>query len=127
MRKFVLTPLFLAACVASSPGPAPEPSPAERLVAECALLTRAVDMMAAAGTPAAPGLREGCPDERRIDSRPLAQQTASLREANAVALPPGLIPGTRAETVFRRMITRGVPVSLAIHLTSDPIFEAAVN
>ncbi len=127
MRILLLAPLFLAACVASTPQPAPEPSPAERLVAECALLTRAVDMMAAAGTPAAPGLREGCPDERGIDSRPLIRQTASLREAQSAALPPGLQPGTRAETVFRRMITRGVPVSLAIHLTSDPIFAEAAR
>lgn len=127
MRLILIFPLLLAACVSAGPRPEAEPTQAQRLDAECALLTRAVEMMAAAGTPAAPGLREGCPDERGIDSRPLTRQTASLREANATPLPPGLMPDSRAEVVFRRMITRGVPVSLAIHLTSDPIFAAAVR
>lgn len=81
--------------------------------------------MSAQGTPAHDGLREGCPGETRRDTRPLPQQTASLREAHGAALPPGAPATARADAVFRRMITRGVPVVLARELTLDPAFAAA--
>lgn len=129
MRLFLLLPLALGACVSSAPPQTAEPavSPESRLVAECALLARAAEMMAAAGTPAQGALTEGCPGDTSRDTRPLARQTASLREAGAAPLPPGVIAGTRAEAVFRRMITRGVPPSLALHLTSDPLYAEAVR
>lgn len=125
MRVFRLAPLLLAACVTAAPRSAPAPS--ERVAAECALLARAGAAMAAVGTSAHAGLREGCPGETAVDSRPLARQTASLRAAGAAALPPGVPAGGRAEAVFRRMITRGVPVPVAVRLTADPLFAAAVR
>ncbi len=84
-------------------------------------------MMAAAGSPAHDGLLEGCPGSTARDTRPLARQTASLREGGQAALPPGVAQGSRGEAVFRRMITRGVPVSLAIRLTADPLFAEAAR
>lgn len=84
-------------------------------------------MMAAAGNPAHDGLLEGCPGSTARDTRPLARQTASLRDGGQAALPPGVIQGSRGEAVFRRMITRGVPVSLASQLTADPLFAEAAR
>lgn len=127
MRYLALLPLALAACVSTAPPVAAPPSGPARIAAECALLARAASMMAAAGSPAHDGLSEGCPGVTARDTRPLARQTSSLREAGQAALPPGVTPGTRAEAVFRRAITRGVPVSLAIRLTEDPLFAEAAR
>jgi len=129
MRHILLLPLALAACTATAPAPAPvpPPTPEARLEAECALLAHAAGMMSAAGMPPHDGLREGCPGETALDTRPLPRQTAALREANSTPLPAGLIPGSRGEEVFRRMITRGVPVSLAAHLITEPVFAAAAR
>ena len=116
-----LSPLVLAAACAMT---APQSDPADRLTTECALLSLAGTRM---GENSHPGLTEGCPGNTARDTRPLARQTASLRAANAAALPSGLTAGTRAEGVFRRMITRGVPPDLAAALTSDPAFERAAQ
>jgi len=127
MRYLALLPLVLAACVSAAPAVPPPPTGPARIAAECALLAQAASMMAAAGSPAHDGLSEGCPGTEARDTRPLSRQTASLREAGQAALPPAVTPGTRAEAVFRRMITRGVPVSLAIRLTEDPLFAEAAR
>ena len=142
MRSLALLPplcllsLTLAACSAGAPAPraaptgaAPRAAPtgAARIAAECALLTQAGTMMAAAGNPAHDGLLEGCPGSTARDTRPLARQTASLRDGGQAALPPGVTQGSRGEAVFRRMITRGVPVSLASQLTADPLFAEAAR
>lgn len=131
MRPITLAPalalLALSACVSSPPPAAPAPSPDERLVAECALLAHAGTMMAAAGQPPHEGLTEGCPGVTATDARPMARQLESLRAGSQTPLPAGLIPGTRGEEVFRRLITRGVPVSLAVHLATDPLFAAAAR
>ena len=119
-----LTPfLFAAACAMH----APQPAPADRIAAECALLAAAAARMATTGTPAHTGLSEGCPGITARDTRPLAQQTASLRTANAAALPPRVAPGGRAEDVFRRMITRGVPASIAADLATSDAFARAIR
>ncbi len=116
MRALSLV-LLLAACAPA----ARTPAPVDRIAAECALLAQAAAQMAAPH----PGLREGCPGVEARDSRPLPAQMASLREATAAPLPPGITPGTRAETVFRRLITRGVPAGIAAGLTARPEFAAA--
>lgn len=133
MRSFALLPplcllsLTLAACSAGAPAPRAAPTAAARIAAECALLTQAGTMMAAAGNPAHDGLLEGCPGSTARDTRPLARQTASLRDGGQAVLPPGVTQGSRGEAVFRRMITRGVPVSLATQLTADPLFAEAAR
>ncbi|PTW98924.1 hypothetical protein [Pararhodobacter aggregans] len=133
MRSLALLPplcllsLTLAACSAGAPAPRAAPTGAARIAAECALLTQAGTMMAAAGNAAHDGLLEGCPGSTARDTRPLARQTASLRDGGQAALPPGVARGSRGEAVFRRMITRGVPVSLAIRLTADPLFAEAAR
>lgn len=133
MRSLALLPplcllsLTLAACSAGAPAPRAAPTGAARIAAECALLTQAGTMMAAAGNPAHDGLLEGCPGSTARDTRPLARQTASLRDGGQAALPPGVTQGSRGEAVFRRMITRGVPVSLASQLTADPLFAEAAR
>lgn len=133
MRSLALLPplcllsLTLAACSAGAPAPRAAPTGAARIAAECALLTQAGTMMAAAGNPAHDGLLEGCPGSTARDTRPLARQTASLRDGGQAVLPPGVTQGSRGEAVFRRMITRGVPVSLATQLTADPLFAEAAR
>ncbi|PWE28134.1 hypothetical protein C4N9_12335 [Pararhodobacter marinus] len=116
---------LLAACAAPAPAPEPAPDAVDRIAAECALLERAETMIGAAGQTAPSGLREGCPGVSARDTRALDEQMASLRAATGAPLPPGVQPGSRAETVYRRMITRGVPVSLARQLTGDPLFAIA--
>ncbi|WP_417601855.1 hypothetical protein, partial [Pararhodobacter oceanensis] len=81
--------------------------------------------MGAAGQPAHDGLAEGCPGVTATDSRPLSQQSAATRAAVAAALPAGVEAGSRAEVVFRRMITRGVPLSVATDLTTSDAFATA--
>lgn len=125
-----LVPLVtLMACTVSAPLPEwrAEPTRAQRIAAECALLEAAARRMAEAGSPAHDGLREGCPDTTARDTRPLAQQTASLRAAVAVAPPAGVLPGSRADQVFRRMITRGVPPHIATALAQERVFTAAAR
>jgi hypothetical protein len=118
----VLHLFFVAACTLSTPAPAPPPL--DRIAAECALLAEAALRM---GPAAHPGLREGCPGETARDTRPLAEQSRSLRAANAAALPPSVTPGTRAEAVFRRMITRGVSVPVATALAGGETFAEAAR
>lgn len=108
------------AAVPAARAPAARTS-ADRIAAECALLAEAARQMTAPH----PGLREGCPGTQARDTRPLPDQMASLRAANAAALPPGLAPASRAETVFRRLITRGVPPAIAAQLAGTPEFAVA--
>jgi len=124
MRHALLFILFLAACAPLAPRPAALP---DRLGAECRLLAAAAVDMARAGTPAHAGLTEGCPGASARDERPLAEQMASLREATAAPLPPGVAARTTADTVFRRMITRGVPAPLAARLTATADFRLAAR
>lgn len=120
----LLIALFaLSACVAV-PRASQMPDPATRLAAECALLVEAAQRM---GPQAHPGLLEGCPGTTARDTRPLPQQLASLRAAQAAPLPAGIAPQTRADTVFRRLITRGVPVSIATSLSDGPRFRTAAR
>lgn len=114
--------ILLAAC--ALPTMQSETPPVDRIAAECALLSRAT---AAMGAAAHDGLLEGCPGVAARDTRPLSQQTASLRAANAAPLPASITPGTRADTVFRRMITRGVPPALATTLATSEEFTAATQ
>ncbi|WP_417587710.1 hypothetical protein [Pararhodobacter oceanensis] len=115
--------MLLAACATGQPLRAPAPQ--DRIAAECALLAQAAAQMEAAGQPAHDGLTEGCPGTTATDSRPLSQQSAATRAAVAAALPAGVEAGSRAELLFRRMITRGVPLSVASALTSSEAFAAA--
>ena len=129
MRALILAPallsLALSACVSTATQTPREASPDERIAAECALLSHAAGMMAAAGQPPHAGLTEGCPGVAETDARPIEAQMASLRLANSARLPVGLVAGTRGEEVHRRMLTRGVPISLAEHLITGPQFAAA--
>lgn len=123
MTVLRLAPLLLLAACAQPTMQRGTP-PVDRLAAECALLTRAAETM---GSTAPDGLLEGCPGITAHDTRPLAQQTASLRAANAAPLPASVQAGTRADTVFRRMMTRGVPPTLATTLTTSQEFTAATQ
>lgn len=93
-------------------------TPGDRIAAECRLLARAETQFAAHD-----GLREGCPGVTVRDARPLAQQVASLREATAAELPARVVAGSHGEDAFRRMITRGVPVPVAVALVMDTEFD----
>lgn len=122
MNLFRLMPL-LAVMACGAPLP-PLPSQ-DRLTAECSLLAQAGAAMTVAGLAVHRGLQEGCPGVSERDARPLPQQSASLRSANTAALPQGVAAGSRAETVFRRMITRGVPVTVAVRLVATEAFASA--
>lgn len=123
--KALVLPLLalpvLVACTLSAPGPVPGPE--ARLEAECALIAEARRRAPALHA----GVAEGCPGIGARDTRPLAEQTASLRAAHAAALPAGVVPGSRGEAVFRRLITRGVSPAQAAGLSADPLFAAAAR
>ena len=120
-RLAAVVVLALAAC--ANPAIRPDAGPADRIAAECALLAEARERM-----PALPaGSAEGCPGIAARDTRPLSAQVAALRAANAAVLPPGIEAGTRADTVFRRLITRGVSVALAAELATTPDFARATR
>ncbi|KPQ04721.1 MAG: hypothetical protein HLUCCA12_16350 [Rhodobacteraceae bacterium HLUCCA12] len=100
-----------------------------RIARECRLLERAHEAIAAQGAEAADDILLGCPGhEDLISSMSLSDMSAATRRANAAVLPDGLRDrGARAETVFRRMITRGVPVAVAEALVTTPEFAAALR
>lgn len=132
MTQLRLLPLLLlAACTfgrtPEPPPPPPEPTAEERVAAECRLYDIAAQEMTTLEIAVPAGLREGCPGETVRDTRPLAEQTAALRIASGAGLPPGVPAGDRAEVVFRRMITRGVPVEIAYLLAQEPAFREAAR
>lgn len=124
MRALLALPL-LAACAA--PVAAPPPPPGNRIAAECRLLEAAQAETAARALRAWPDVLVGCPGhEGARDAMSLAQMTAATRAANAARLPDGARTlGPRADLVFRRMITRGVPVTVAEAMVARPEFAAA--
>lgn len=101
----------------------------DRIAAECRLLEVAQAETRARGLTTWPDVLAGCPGHPA--ARPamsLAQMSAATRAANAAALPPAAgALGPRADLVFRRMITRGVPVPVAEGMTARPEFAAAVR
>lgn len=114
--------VFLSGCGLSLPtsGPA-QATRADRIAAECALLANAAQAMSAPHA----GLLEGCPGVEARDTRPLRVQTASLRAAAQAELPANVEAGSHGEVVFRRMITRGVPVPVAADLATSREFRQA--
>jgi len=126
MRLLSFAPFALLAACAMPMTPRETP-PADRIAAECRLLALAAAQMDTQGTPAHDGLQEGCPGVTARDTRPLSRQTASLRAATAASLPATVAAGTRAETVFRRMITRGVPPAIAATLVTHQEFTTATR
>lgn len=132
MRALALA-LLLAACsvpaVAPRPPPAATPDLPARVNAECRLLEAAQAETRARGLTAWPDVLAGCPDHP--EARPamsLRQMSDATRTANRAVLPPGARAlGPRADLVFRRMITRGVPEPVAAAMTARPEFAAAVR
>jgi len=123
MRALAVLPLLMA-CVAPAPPGAPLP---DRIAAECRLLEAAQAETRARGLQTWPDVLAGCPGHPQ--ARPamdLPQMSAATRAANAARLPPGTA-GPRADLVFRRMITRGVPVVVAEAMTTRPEFAAAIR
>ena len=130
MRALAL-PLLLAACATAAPAPQPPaPAPlAERIAAECRLLEAAQADTIARGLQAWPVVLTGCPGhEGAAPAMTMAQASDATRRANSATLPPAVATaGPRAETVYRRMITRGVPVEVAEAMALTPGFAAALR
>ena len=130
MRSLAALPLLLAACAAPMAVPvAAPPSATERMAAECRLLERAQEATAARGLRAWPDVLIGCPGHAEAENAmTLAQASEATRRANAAQLPEAVrAQGARAETVYRRMITRGVPVAVAESLAATPEFAEAAR
>lgn len=128
MRAVVLL-LSLAACAAAVTETAPPPPAGDRVAAECRLLEAAQAETRARGLRAWPDVLVGCPGHgilRDAMSRP--EMSAATRAANAATLPEAArVLGPRADLVYRRMITRGVPESVARAMTARPEFALAVR
>jgi hypothetical protein len=121
--------LTLAACAQAAPPPAAAPALPDRIAAECRLLVAAQVETAARGLTAWPDVLAGCPGHPEARAAmTLPQMSAATRAASAAALPPAARAlGPRADLVFRRMITRGVPPAVAEAMTARPEFAAAVR
>lgn len=121
----------LGACALS--GPVATVSPAttlqDRIVRECRLLERASVEISARGQVSPSDILVGCPGHEAVrESMSMAEMSAATRRANTASAPQGLrVMGPRADEVFRRMITRGVPVDIAEALTDSPEFAAALR
>ncbi len=129
MRALAI-PLLLAACATAAPAPPPGPGPlAARIAAECRLLEAAQAETTARGLRAWPDVLTGCPGHAgAAPAMTMAQASDATRRANRATLPPAVAAaGARAETVYRRMITRGVPVEVAEAMTSSPEFAATLR
>ena len=131
MRALLLIPL-LVACGAAPPATAPAPAPvplSDRIAAECRLLEAAQAETRARGLRAWPDVLAGCPDHPEARSAmTLPQMSDATRAANAATLPAAARAlGPRADLVYRRMITRGVPVPVAEAMILRPEFAAAAR
>ncbi len=130
--RIILTLLALAP-LACAPAAVPErPAPADaaqRVATECVMLERAQAETEARGLRAWPDVLVGCPGhEGLVSAMSMAQASETTRRANAAALPEGLRgAGPRADQVYRRMITRGVPVAVAEAMAATPEFAAALH
>jgi len=129
MRALLPLLLVLAACATPAALPVPAPAPVDRIAAECRMLERAQAETGARGLRAWPDVLVGCPGhEGAGNAMTLTQASDATRRANA-ARPPEAVRamGERADMVFRRMITRGVPVVVAEAMVATPEFAAAIR
>ena len=133
MRLVLALPVVLSACAAVVVVPgAPQRKSgdlASRVLLECRMLEEAQATLRARGQTAPSDIVVGCPGHEGVtDSMPLKAQTAALRTANAAQLPASVQrQGTEAARIYRRMITRGVPESLAQEIAQGERFAAAVR
>jgi hypothetical protein len=124
MRALALA-LLLAACGA---GPSAPPAPVDRIATECRLLEAAQIETRARGLTDWPDVLAGCPGHPATSAMTLRQMSEATRAANAATLPAAARPlGARADLIFRRMITRGVPPEVALAMTATPAFAAATR
>ena len=136
MRNPMILAVFLAlagcamppgGAVAPGAGPVARPPAEGRVAAECRLLERAQAETSARLLRVWPDVLVGCPGHEGLrDAMTLAQMSAATRAANAAQLPPGVARG-RAEMVYRRMITRGVPEAVARDMVASEEFAAAIR
>ncbi|MCC5999258.1 MAG: hypothetical protein JJU19_00130 [Pararhodobacter sp.] len=108
-------------------GPAPDHS--TRIASECRLLERAQAETMARNLPSWPDVLAGCPGhESVVPAMTMAQASDATRRANRASLPEQVSgAGARAEIVYRRMITRGVPPAVAEAMTATAEFAAAIR
>ncbi|MCC5972195.1 MAG: hypothetical protein JJU15_19840 [Pararhodobacter sp.] len=122
----------LSACALPGPMVTATPGPAnlqDRITLECRMLERASTEISAGGQVPPSDILVGCPGHEDLrDTMSMAEMSAATRRANAARAPDGVRAlGPRADQVFRRMITRGVPVAVAEAMTGTPEFTAAVR
>lgn len=130
MRLVLVLPVLLSACAGAVSPPVGQPlapasaTRAERIAVECRLLEEAHRQITAQGGAAVPDILVGCPGREALrDAMPLKAQSAALRRANAALLPAAVqAQGPEGARIYRRMITRGVPESLARSLAETPLF-----
>ncbi|MCC5986718.1 MAG: hypothetical protein JJT95_03485 [Pararhodobacter sp.] len=117
------------ASMATRPAATATADPAARIAAECAMLERAQAETAARGLRDWPDVLVDCPGHEGLTpAMTMAQASEVTRLANAAALPETLREaGPRADIVYRRMITRGVPLPVAEFMATTPEFAAALR
>ena len=124
----IVLPLLLAACAAVVPSQ-PARAPADRVATECRLLERAAMEAVQSGMAAPADILSGCPGHEALRATmTMVEMSASTGAANAAVAPATVqAMGARADMVYRRMITRGVPEAIAREMVQTPEFAAAVR
>lgn len=129
--KFALPALIaLAGCdtTPSTPtAPATSGAVSAKVAAECTLLESAYVATKAKNLPAPSDIIVGCPG--RVNLAPemgRLEGVAAFRRAAAAPLPAAARDSRMGKILYQRMISRGVPLDVAVLMAATPEFAKAV-
>ena len=129
--KFAVPFLLALAGCNSTTAPITPVAPAEvsaKVTTVCALYERAYSETKAALLPAPLDIVIGCPGRTSLKSQMSRLENATaFRAATSAPLPPAASATEVGKRLFQRMISRGVPVSVATRMTKTPEFGRALS
>ncbi|MDZ7824289.1 MAG: hypothetical protein U5K75_09820 [Ahrensia sp.] len=111
---FLLAALILGGCTSTLPPD--DPRQAELIASECGLYFAAESQLIAAGRTEGRNMSEGCPESAR----------AAVVDISAIE-PPHQFTSSYAETLYRRMIARGMPKDIALQVSKSAAFKNVVD
>lgn len=121
--------LVLSGCSGIPLGNAPTTASlsSEKVTTVCALYERACTATRAASLPAPLDIVIGCPGRTSLKSqRSPFERSAAVKLATSVPVPTSAGDTDYARRLFQRMISRGVPVEVAVRMTGTRAFARAL-